>query len=340
MSANHEDMRAADRIVMRCSREIQRYGINAISRILLASPMILVLAIVLVGFLLLADNFATYSNFLNIGRLFAPLLIAAIGLSFVFLIGGIDLSVGSTISLSSVFCAMVMAHSGFIALGVAAGIGTGLCIGLINGIAISYARFPAFVYTLAMLLTIRAVALLCTGGYSVGGLPIGVMSLGRQTFLGVPSLLGIALVVFAAAQFALSFTSFGRQLYLVGTSERAATFNGLPVKRVRCMAYVTCGGLAGLAGVIVVLRLGSGGPVVGDNLLLMACAAVVLGGTSILGGDGSVAKTLVGAALIIFLDKGLDMLGFSFYDQAIVMGAIVIVGSAFSTWLHGRLSRV
>jgi ribose transport system permease protein len=294
---------------------------------------------VFAGLLFAVDDFATYANFVNVARLFAPLLIASIGVTFVFLVGGIDLSIGSTVSFASIICAYVARDTGSIALAALAGVAIGAVIGAINGVAIAYARLPAFVHTLAMLLTVRAVGLLITGGYSVGRLPLSVMTFGRKAFFGVPSLLWIALAVFAAGQIALSTMRFGREIYLIGTSERAATFNGIRVRPVRCVAYVLSGTLAGLAGVTIVLRLGSGGPVLGDNLLLMSIAAVVLGGTSILGGEGSVARTVVGAALIILLDKGLNMLGFSFYDQAIVMGGVLIVGSAFSRWLHDRLGR-
>ena len=129
----------------------------------------------------------------------------------------------------------------------------------------------------------------------------------------------------------------GREIYLVGSNERAAIFNALRVQRVKFMAYLLCGTLSGLAGVTVILRLGSGGPVVGDNVLLMAIAAAVLGGTSIIGGEGSVFKTLTGAAVIVLLDKGLNLIGLSFYDQAIVLGTVIVGGSSFSTWLHKRV---
>jgi ribose/xylose/arabinose/galactoside ABC-type transport system permease subunit len=303
------------------------------------SPMLLVLFVALAFFTASVDGFASYANLVNIARLFAPLLIASVGLTFVFLIGGIDLSIGSTVSFASIICAFVTRDTDSIALGGLAGVSTGLAIGAINGVAISFFRLPAFVHTLAMLLTVRAVGLLITGGFSVGHLPIEAMMFGRQSLLGVPNLLWIGLGVVVLAQIILSFTRFGREIYLIGTSERAATFNGIHVQYTRFLAHTICGALAGLCGVTIVLRLGSGGPVLGDNLLLMAIAAVVLGGTSIMGGEGSAMRTVVGAALIILLDKGLNMLGFSFYDQAVVMGVVLILGSAFSRWLHKRLGQ-
>ena len=302
----------------------------------LRAPMVPVFVIAFILFCFTVEGFTSVANLGNMARLFAPLLIAAIGATFVFLLGGIDLSVGSTLSLASVVGASLMRDTGSIALGVAGGIGTGLAIGAINGTAIAVFRLPAFVHTLGMLLTLRAVALLVTAGHSVGRLPPGVMAFGRGNLAGVPNLLWLAALVYVAAAIVLRHSEFGRELFLVGSNERAARFSGLRVVRAKFLAYLLCGGLAGLSGIAVVFRLGSGGPILGDNLLLMAIAAVVLGGTNILGGDGGVFRTLTGAAVIILLDKGLNLLGLEFYDQAIVIGAVIVAGSALGVWLHQR----
>jgi ribose/xylose/arabinose/galactoside ABC-type transport system permease subunit len=302
----------------------------------LRAPMVPVLIVTFLLFCLTVEGFTSAANLSNMARLFAPLLIASIGATFVFLLGGIDLSVGSTLSLASVIGASVMRDTGSVALGAAAGILTGLAIGAVNGTAIAIFRLPAFVHTLGMLLTLRAIALLVTAGHSVGRLPMEVTMLGRGSILGLPNLLWLAVLVYGASHVLLNRTVLGREIYLIGTNERAAIFNGLRVQRTKFAAYLLCGGLAGLSGIAVVLRLGSGGPILGDNLLLMAIASVVLGGTNIMGGDGSVFRTLTGTAVIILLDKGLNLLGLSFFDQAIVIGAVIIVGSALGVWLHRR----
>jgi ribose/xylose/arabinose/galactoside ABC-type transport system permease subunit len=126
----------------------------------------------------------------------------------------------------------------------------------------------------------------------------------------------------------------GRELFLIGANRRAAMFSGLRMTRTRFAAFLLSGSLAGCAGMAVVLRLGSGGPILGDNLLLMAIAAVVLGGTSIMGGEGGVFRTATGAAVIVLLDKGLNLLGLEFYDQAMVIGAVILIGSALGVRLH------
>jgi ribose/xylose/arabinose/galactoside ABC-type transport system permease subunit len=298
--------------------------------------MVPILIVTFLLFCLIVDGFTSAANLSNMARLFAPLLIASIGATFVFLLGGIDLSIGSTLSIASVVGASLMRDTGSVALGTVAGILTGLAVGAINGAAISIFRLPAFVHTLGMLLTLRAVALLVTAGHSVGRLPLEVIIIGRGSILGLPNLLWLAAFVYAASHVLLTRTMLGREIYLIGTNERAAIFNGLGVKRAKFTAYVLCGGLAGLSGIAVVFRLGSGGPILGDNLLLMAIASVVLGGTNIMGGDGSVFRTLTGAAVIILLDKGLNLLGLSFFDQAIVIGAVIILGSALGAWLHRR----
>ncbi|MTE01946.1 hypothetical protein GIY56_16775, partial [Paracoccus sp. YIM 132242] len=200
-----------------------------------------------------------------------------------------------------------------------------------------FLRFPAFVHTFGMLLMLRAIAMLITGGASVGRLPIEVLKLGRGGMLGLPNLLWFGLAALAFSIWLLRCTRLGREMFLLGANERAAVFNGLRVTWTKFAAYLLCGTFAGLAGVAVVLRLGSGGPVLGDNTLLMAIAAVVLGGTSITGGEGSAMKTASGVAVIVLLDKGLNMLGLSFYDQAIVLGIVIVSGSAFSAWLYNRL---
>lgn len=309
---------------------------RAVVQALQAIPMLPVLILTSAVFCITVDQFTSEANLTNMARFFVPLFIAAVGATFVILLGEIDLSIGSTLSLASVLAALTMRATGSIWLGAAAGAGTGLAIGAINGAAVALFRFPAFVHTLGMLLTVRAVGMLVTGGHSVGRLPPAVIAVGRGYLLGLPNLLWLALLIYVVAALVLARAAFGRELYLTGANRRAAVFNGLRVARARFLAFLISGGLAGLAGVAVVFRLGSGGPILGDNLLLMAIAAVVLGGTNIMGGDGGVFRTATGAAVIVLLDKGLNLLGLEFYDQAIVVGAVILLGSALGVWLHGR----
>jgi len=282
------------------------------------------------------DSFATTKNLYNITRNVTFVAIIALGMTLVIIIGGIDLSVGSTLSLASVVGASLMRDTGSIWLGVAGGVGTGLVIGAINGTAIAIFRLPAFVHTLGMLLTLRALALLVTAGHSVGRLPIGVMAFGRGNLLGVPNLLWLAAAVYVAAAIMLRHSELGRELFLVGSNERAAQFSGLRVVRAKFIAYLLCGGLAGLSGIAVVFRLGSGGPILGDNLLLMAIAAVVLGGTNILGGRGSYLGTVAGVILSVLLQSILSVMQLNEAWRQVIYGVVIIT----MLLVYGRGSKV
>jgi len=319
------------------NREGVRMGEWRWSSVLLATPMLPVLLVAVAALVLTAPGFLEVANLRNMAWLFGPLLISALGITFVFLVGGIDLSIGSALSLATVATAWTMRETGLIWPGLVAGLAVGVVVGLINGFAVAVLRFPAFVHTFCMLLILRAIAMLWTGGSSVGRLPIAVLRFGRGNMLGIPNLLVIGLGTLLLAHVLLTRLRLGRELFLIGANERAAMFNGLRVAWAKFAAYALCGLFAGLAGVTVVFRLGSGGPVLGENVLLMAIAAVVLGGTSITGGEGSAWKTLTGVAVIVLLDKGLNLLGLSFYDQAIVLGTVIIVGSALSNLVHARL---
>lgn len=290
-------------------------------------PMLPVFVVACIAFYLTVGDFASAANIATMERFLAPLLVTAVGATFVFLVGEIDLSVGSVVSLSSVLAAMVMRDTGSLWAGMLTGLAVGLGAGVINGAAVTVLRFPSFIHTLAMLLVVRAIGLLLTGGYSVGRLPIAALLFGKMSTLGLPNVLWIAGIVWVLFTLLLNETVFGRELILTGANRRAARFNGIDVRKTVFWAFTISGSLAGLAGAIVVLRLGSGGPVVGDNMLLTTIAAIVLGGTSIQGGEGGLVRTLTGAAVIVLLDKGLNLLGLSFYDQAIVVGAVVILGS-------------
>jgi ribose transport system permease protein len=303
---------------------------------LLKLPMLPVLMVIIVVLWASVEGFASVANLTNMARLLAPLMIAAIGLTFVFLLGEIDLSIGSVLSLASVLGALAMRDTGSVWIGAVVAVTTGAVVGAFNGAVIAWFRFSAFVHTLGVLVTARAVAMLITGGHSVGRLPIEALRFGRGNVAGVPNLLWIAVLVYAAAHLLLRYTAVGREFFLVGANRRAAVFAGLHVQRARFLAFLISGLLAGLAGLCVVLRLGSGGPILGDNLLLMAIAAVVLGGTNVFGGEGGVFRTTTGALVVVMLDKGLNLLGLAFYDQASVIGLVIVLGSALGGYLYHR----
>jgi ribose transport system permease protein len=273
-------------------------------------PMLPVVVLVFAAFALTVPGFGTVVNLDTMARVLAPLLVAAIGATLIMLAGGIDLSVGATMSLASVLGAMAMKESGSVALGCATGVAVGAAVGLVNAVA--------------------------AHGASVGGLPPAATAFGRMRLAGIPVLLLIAAALLLLALLVLHRTVFGRWIYLVGANERAALFNAVPVDRVKAALYVLGGTAAGIAAMLAVLRLGSGSPVLGDNILLQVIAAVVVGGTSVFGGEGGLVRTLTGVALIVMLDKGLDIIGLAFYDQAIIIGLVILAGSALGTALQRR----
>ena len=317
-----------------------RAGFFPVRAILAELPMLPVVVLAFIYFASAVDGFVSPINLTNMARQFAPLVIAASGATMVFLLGGIDLSVGAVMSLASVVGAMTMRDTGSTALGLLAGLACGLAAGVINGIAVGFFRLTPFVHTLGALLLLRALAFLLSKGHSIGMLPPVALRLGRINLIGLPVIFWVALAIAALAGVALTRTRFGREVHLVGANRRAAVFAGVRILRTEFLVYAAAGLLAAFAGMIAVLWLGSGAPVLGDNLLLQVIAAVVIGGTSILGGSGGIAQTLTGAALITMLDKGLNLEGLAFYDQAIALGFVIVIGSGLGAWLgHRRISK-
>lgn len=303
------------------ARIVQKYGI----------VIALLLACLVLSFL--SSNFLTGRNMLNVLRQTSINGVLAIGMTFVILTRGIDLSVGSVVALTGVVAASfaTTSTSGFIPgapwpalLALAIGIAVGMGCGAISGVIVSRFRVPAFVATLGMLSAARGLTLLYSGGRPVPGLSGGFRWIGTGDVLGIPVPILVLLAVFAGAWFVLSQTRFGRHVYAVGGNPHAAKVSGLPVERIRLMVYVISGGLAGLAGMILAARTGSALPQAGVAYELDAIAAVVIGGTSLAGGVGRVTGTLVGALLIGVMNNGLDLMGVESYYQQVIKGILIV----------------
>jgi ribose transport system permease protein len=276
---------------------------------------------------LLTDTFFTPANLSNVLRQNAFIAILAAGMTFVILTGGIDLSVGSVVGLSGVVTAGLLAGGAGLALAIAAGLFVGLVVGLVNGLAVTTLRIPAFVVTLAMMLVVRGAAFKYTDARTITGLPerFGVLSSGVAT----AAIMG---VVFLAAWVVLVRTPMGRHVYAVGGNLAAAWLSGVRVARVQLAVYATCGLSAGLAGVLVASRLNAGYPRAGEYYELDAIAAVVVGGTSLFGGRGSIWGTLAGAFFIGILNNALNLFQVSTYDQMIVKGAVLLAATSLDRW--------
>ncbi|HVE77443.1 MAG TPA: ABC transporter permease [Gemmatimonadaceae bacterium] len=242
--------------------------------------------------------FPTPENLINVLRQNSMLGLVALGMTFVILTGGIDLSVGAVLAVAGIVAAALAGRGTFVA--VVAGVGAGALLGLVNGLLITKARIQPFIVTLAMLIAARGAALAATNDESVqvDALARGFTWLGRGTIGPVPLPVLIFALAYALAWTALRYTRFGRYVYAVGDNEEAARLMGLRVDRVLIGTYVLSGALAGLAGITLAARLGAGQPVAGTGWELDAIAAVVVGGTLLTGGQGGVGSTLIGVLLL------------------------------------------
>ncbi|MEX2662499.1 MAG: ABC transporter permease [Vicinamibacterales bacterium] len=269
------------------------------------------------------DAFLTSANLSNVLRQNAFTAILAAGMTFVILTSGIDLSVGSVVGLAGMVCASVMASGGGVFAGVAAGLVVGLAVGALNGAAVTQLRVPAFVVTLATMLIARGAAYKLTDARTISGLPEGFSALSSSAASAA-----IMLLVFVAAWLLLKRTPFGRHVYAVGGNADAAWLSGVRVGRVQFAVYAISGLAAGLAGVLVASRLNAGYPRAGEFYELDAIAAVVVGGTSLFGGRGSIWGTLAGAFFIGVLNNGLNLFRVSPYDQLILKGVVLLAAVA------------
>jgi ribose transport system permease protein len=297
------------------------------------------LAIMVVGLSLATDSFFAQENGLNVLRQISINLCLSIGMTMVILSGGIDLSVGSALALTGAVAAGLIkqgvdipawdVHVQVTAVGaVLAAIGVGLAIGWCNGYIITRWSIPPFVATLGMLSAARGFTLLWTNRHPITGLGADIGFLGTGRLLGVPMPTLIAVTLAAVFFVVTRRTRLGRYLYAIGGNERAAELSGLNVRRTKLLVYTLCGGLAGVAGVLAIARLDAATPYAGVGYELDSIAAVVIGGTSLSGGRGSILGTVLGCLIIGVLDNGLILLKIPSDWQLVVKGVVLIAAVA------------
>ena len=288
---------------------------------------------------LASDKFLTVDNSMNVLRQISINLCLSIGMTLVILSGGIDLSVGSALALSGAIAAGLLKHGialpllgvslQFTVLGaVLAGILVGLALGWFNGIVITRFSLPPFVATLGTLSIARGLTQLWTGGFPITGLGPQFGFIGTGHFLGLPMPVWISGVLVAMFTVVTRRTRFGRYLYAVGGNERAARLTGLNLRRIKIWVYALGGGLAGVAGLILTARLDSATPSAGFGYELDSIAAVVIGGTSLNGGRGSVPGTVLGCLIIGILNNGLVLLEVSPFWQQVIKGLVILLAVA------------
>ena len=276
------------------------------------------------------DSFLTTANLTNVIRQNAFTAILAAGMTFVILIAGIDLSVGSVVGLSGVFCADALARGHGLGPSLATGIMIGVLVGFFNGVVTTTMRIPSFVVTLATMLIVRGAAFKYTDARTITGLPASfeVLSTGAASA-------AMMIIVFVVSWIVLTRTPFGRHVYAIGGNEDAAWLSGVRVRRVTLAVYTICGATAALAGVLVASRLNAGYPRAGEYYELDAIAAVVVGGTSLFGGRGSIWGTLAGALFIGILNNGLNLYRVSPYDQMVIKKAVLLATASLDRWRTG-----
>lgn len=303
------------------------------------SQSLIALLLMVIAMSVLSESFLTPENGWNILRQISVNLCLSIGMTLIILSGGIDLSVGAILALAGAVAAGVLKNGVEIPMfdvllqftlagAIVSGIGVGLALGWFNGFVITRFKLPPFVATLGMFSIARGLTMLWTGGFPVTGLGEGFAYFGTGIFLGVPMPVWVTAILVAAFVVLTKKTKFGRHLYAVGGNERAARLTGLRVRNIKIWVYTLGGGLAGIAALLHTARLDSAQPNAGLGYELDSIAAVVIGGTSLSGGRGSVMGTVLGCLIIGVLNNGLALLSVSPFWQQVVKGLVILVAVA------------
>jgi len=287
--------------------------------------IIIAFAIICIILSFSTPNFFSVQNMVIVLRQISINGILAVGVTFVIIAGGIDLSLGSVIALTGVVAA-IFAHPGEYPLIVSLclAILTGILTGTVNGLAITMGRVAPFIVTLGMMTIARGLALLISNGRPVSNLSASFNFIGGGSIFNIPVPIIIFMIVIVLASVVLNYTKTGRYIYAVGGNEYAANASGINVNGVKMFAYIVCSGLAALAGIILASRITTGQPNAGVAYELDAIAAVVIGGTSLSGGIGSITGTVLGALIIGVINNGLDLLNITSYYQQIIKGVIIV----------------
>jgi ribose transport system permease protein len=320
--------------------------LNALKNIFVRVGVLPFLLLVLVILFSLAGGgrFMSLSNLINMGRQSTYLAIVTAGQMLTIVCAGFDLSVGSSVALTSVVTSLVLVYFSdpvtAIAAGVLSGIAMATFIGLANGLTIAFFRVSPFVVTLGMMSVAQGLALLLSGGVPIFNLPPGLNKiLGIGTVGGLPIPIILAVVLIFLIYILLNRTRIGRYFYAIGGNQEAARLSGISVTKYTFLAYILCGTLTGITGVMLTARIASGEPNLGAALPLESIAAAVIGGVSLRGGEGGIIGAIFGAVLIVLIRNGMDMMNISSYLQMVVMGLLLIfavVMDHFRLALKGR----
>lgn len=297
---------------------------------------VLVLVGLALAMALLAPNFLSLSNFLNILLATSVIGVLAIAATFVLCAAGLDLSLGSVLAVAGVTSGVLCVNLGLPwPLGLLGGLLAGGLLGLVNGLLVARAGIPAFIVTLGMLSVARGLALIIADGKPVYGLPSAITFLGQGRFLGIPMPVWVFLLLIIIFHLILSRTRFGRYTLVIGDNEMAARVTGIDVSNHKIRLYMLSGALAGLAGLLFAARVNAADPTAGVSYELSAITAAVIGGTNLFGGRGTVIGTLIGALIMGVLQNGLNLMAVPSFYQQVAIGAILVL----AVWLDRARDR-
>ncbi len=286
--------------------------------------MIIAFVLVCAVLTILSPFFLTTSNLMNVVRQSSIIGIMAVGVTFVILSGGIDLSVGSVMAVSGMIAAGSLQGGSSMFVAILVALAVGIAAGLVNGVLVTKAGITPFVVTLGMMSIARGVTLIYSDGYPISGFSPAFRFIGGGAIMGLPFPVIMLLAVVVIAWFVLTQTRLGRYTYAIGGNEETVKLSGINSDFYKTMMYVISGATAGISALILTSRLNSAGPTAGLTYELTVIAAVVIGGTSLTGGRGSVWGSLVGALLIAVINNGMNLLGISPYYQELARGVIII----------------
>jgi ribose transport system permease protein len=278
---------------------------------------------------LLSDSFLSLGNILNVLRQTSLLFFIASGLTLVVLTAGLDLSVGANVALSACLAGTVIQHTGSPLLGILTGLLSGGIVGLLNGVMVTALRIPSFIATYGMLWVLNGLTYWYMGGETIHGFPPGFRQIGSGYLFGLPIPVYLLLIFLAIGTAFAQRTIWGQEIYAVGANPVAARLSGIPVARRLLLVYCVSGTMAGLASIIFLARLNSAEADIGESLTLPAIAAVLIGGTSLFGGVGTVFGTFIGALILTLVLNGMNLLSVNANWQPFITGVIVIV----AVWL-------
>ena len=309
-------------------RILSGHGRLQVGRIASKYAIYIVLLLLIVAMSILSPGFLKHANIINIIRQNSFVGMVAIGMTFVAITGGIDLSVGAVMAFAGMitakFCIADSAVSLPLAVAVLLGILASAVVGVVNGLLVAKGKIEAFIATLGTQTVLRGAALLLNNGRPVIGLTDEFANIGQGYLVGLPIPIVVFIVIIGLAVLLLHFYRFGRRVYAIGGNEASARASGIDVNAIKVWVYTLCGVFSGISGIILAARVQSASPISGQGYELDAVAAVVIGGTSLAGGVGTVAGTVVGVLILGLITNGLDLLNVSAYMQQLIKGMIIV----------------